>query len=328
MVLASVVPARAQIYESVGIRAQGMAGAFVAVADDASATWWNPAGLAGGAYFNTILEYNVAQNPKKALDAVGLPVPAWRSGVRGFAAAFPALGLSYYQLRVSEIQSLGPTDAAGLVREDQRRAPVLLSSLVLQQFGATVGQSVGNHLVLGATLKLARGRFALATTDLADASLDGAERLNGPVDTHGDLDLGAMAAFGTVRIGLAVKNVTEPTFQSGTAHVTVPRQARVGVAATSAGGGGRVTIAADGDLTRTSTPAGDERHAAVGLELMFRRRIGLRGGVAVNTVGDLRPVGSGGLSFALRSRLFLDAQATGGADQARRSWGAALRVTY
>ena len=36
----------AQTYESVGIRAQGMAGAFVAVADDATASWWNPAGLA------------------------------------------------------------------------------------------------------------------------------------------------------------------------------------------------------------------------------------------------------------------------------------------
>ncbi len=42
-------PASAQIYETVGIRAQGMAGAFVAVADDSTATWWNPAGLATGA---------------------------------------------------------------------------------------------------------------------------------------------------------------------------------------------------------------------------------------------------------------------------------------
>ena len=38
-------PSVAQTIESVGIRAQGVAGAFVAVADDATATWWNPAGL-------------------------------------------------------------------------------------------------------------------------------------------------------------------------------------------------------------------------------------------------------------------------------------------
>src|SRR4029453_5176655 len=39
--------AAAQVgFEPVGTRAQGMAGAFVAVADDATATYWNPAGLA------------------------------------------------------------------------------------------------------------------------------------------------------------------------------------------------------------------------------------------------------------------------------------------
>src|SRR5438094_8616567 len=37
---------RAQTFDQVGERAQGMGGAFVAVADDASAIYWNPAGLA------------------------------------------------------------------------------------------------------------------------------------------------------------------------------------------------------------------------------------------------------------------------------------------
>jgi len=40
----------AQIVESVGNRALGMGGAFVAVANDSTATWWNPAGLATGPY--------------------------------------------------------------------------------------------------------------------------------------------------------------------------------------------------------------------------------------------------------------------------------------
>jgi len=61
--LLAAAPASAQIYESVGIRAQGMAGAFVAVADDADATWWNPAGLAGGAYFSGVTEYGTLQDP-------------------------------------------------------------------------------------------------------------------------------------------------------------------------------------------------------------------------------------------------------------------------
>ena len=55
--------ATAQIYESIGIRAQGMSGAFVAVADDATTTWWNPAGLASGGYFNAILEFDRVEEP-------------------------------------------------------------------------------------------------------------------------------------------------------------------------------------------------------------------------------------------------------------------------
>jgi len=42
--------ASAQIIETVGERALGMGGAFVAVADDSSGTWWNPAALATGPF--------------------------------------------------------------------------------------------------------------------------------------------------------------------------------------------------------------------------------------------------------------------------------------
>jgi hypothetical protein len=330
--LVSVAPAAAQPYDSVGIRAQGMGGAFVAVADDATATWWNPAGLATGAVFNAILEYDTAQNPRQPLDTAGAALPSSRSSVRGFATAFPSLGLSYYRLRISEIRPFTPTTAGlDLSREDQRRAPVLLSSLVLQQFGATVGQSVGDHLVFASTLKLVRGAFASAGGDAASASLDNAAGLNGKAQTHGDLDLGAMAAFGPVRIGVAVKNVSQPTFQSGTDSVNLPRQARIGIAITPTRGRapGPMTVAFDADMTRTGAPTGDERRVAGGLELrLLRRHLAVRGGLSANTIGDARPVGSGGLSLALRSGLFVDAQTTAGSDQARQSWGAALRVTY
>ena len=41
---------RAQAIETVGERAMGMGGAFVAVADDSTATWWNPGALAAGPF--------------------------------------------------------------------------------------------------------------------------------------------------------------------------------------------------------------------------------------------------------------------------------------
>src|SRR5215831_18017258 len=57
--LALPTPARAQlVFESVGMRALGMAGAFVAVADDATATFWNPAGLPSGGPAGMTLEWN------------------------------------------------------------------------------------------------------------------------------------------------------------------------------------------------------------------------------------------------------------------------------
>src|SRR6266852_4844837 len=81
-------PVRAQPNEAVGIRAQGMGGAFVAVADDATATWWNPAGLATGPYFSGIVERGYARSPNEET----------RLGV---AFAVPSLGLSYYRVRLT-----------------------------------------------------------------------------------------------------------------------------------------------------------------------------------------------------------------------------------
>src|SRR4051812_15055865 len=92
-VLIAAAPAivTAQSSELIGIRAQGMAGAFTAVADDSSATWWNPAGLAGGAYFNGIIEYS---RPRVLPD----------DPIQGLSIAFPALGVSYYRLPLSQIR--------------------------------------------------------------------------------------------------------------------------------------------------------------------------------------------------------------------------------
>ena len=279
--------AGAQTADMVGVRALGMAGAFTAVADDATATWWNPAGLAGGAYFSAILEY-------------AHPTDRPGEGLRGVSLGFPALGLSDYRLPSSEVRPAiaiaGPVGS----RQDEGSLSV---------FGATVGQSIGNHLVVGSTVKLVSAG-----------------------ETKGGLDLGAMAVFGRARVGLMVRNVTEPEFGSGAEARKLRRNARAGAAFTTGTRGiiGDATVAFDADLVKTPTVRGDERRLAGGAELwMLKRRVGIRGGVSASTIGERRPTPSAGLSAALRPGTFVDAELTrGGADEGRRGWGIALRVTF
>jgi long-subunit fatty acid transport protein len=64
-------PARAQTFGGIGTRAEGMGGAFVAVADDASAVYWNPAGIATGATFD--LQVSAAKG-KTVFVGAALPV--------------------------------------------------------------------------------------------------------------------------------------------------------------------------------------------------------------------------------------------------------------
>ena len=278
----------AQSADMVGVRALGMGGAFTAVADDATATWWNPAGLAGGAFFSAIIEY-------------AHPIDRPGEGLRAVSLGFPALGISYYRVPTTELRpsiaTVGPVGS----REDEGSLSV---------FSATVGQSIGNHLVLGSTVKV----------------------LNALEDTEGGLDLGAMVMFGKMRAGLMVRNVTEPEFGSGAVVRKARRTARAGAAFTTGTRGaiGDATFAFDADLVKTPTVRGEERRMAAGGEFwMFTRRVGLRGGISASTIDERRWTPSGGVSAAIRQGTFVDAEFTDGeADEGRRGWAIALRVTF
>src|SRR5581483_7487047 len=96
---------------------------------------------------------------------------------------------------------------------------------------------------------------------------------------------------------------------------------------TSLGGG--VTADVDVDVSRTPTATGDERHVAAGVEAWnSSRRFAVRGGASANTVGDVRPAASGGVSVGVRPGMFVDAAGTAGSDNARRGWALGLRVTF
>jgi hypothetical protein len=283
-------PAEAQPADALGVRAQGMGGAFTAVADDATAAWWNPAGLAGGSYFSSVLEYGHLPNPTD-------------STTKAVFIAFPALGLSYYRLPISEMRPATSTGPGAAIRQDQG---------TLSELGVTVGQSLGNHFVVGSTLKVMTAG-----------------------QTHAGLDLGGMVTFGMARIGLSVRNVTEPTFGEGADALALKRQARAGFALSTGPRGviGTGAVAVDADLTTTVTAFGEQQRVALGGEIWTTQRVlGLRGGVSRNLVGSEETSLSGGASVAFRRQRsltsYVDGQVTAGSDETPRSWSVGVRLTF
>jgi hypothetical protein len=203
--------------------------------------------------------------------------------------------------------------------------------MVLNQFGATVGQSLGNHLVLGTTFKLVRGTIGTASASAEEASLDRAADLRGENETHADLDVGAMANFGGVRLGVSVKNLRAPEFGTGDDRQALRREARAGLAVVGRSRGvvNQLAIAVDADLTRTPSPVGDLRHVAAGIEAWtLQRRVGLRAGVSANTIGAARTAPSVGGSVALKAGMYVEGRWTLGSDESTHGWGAGLRVTF
>jgi hypothetical protein len=316
----------AQTFESVGVRAQGLAGAFVAVADDATASWWNPAGQAGGAYLSAVIEHGQTTEPANPSPAG----PGLRSTAGDIAVSFPAFGLSYYRLRISEIAAPASTAGDSAGRQDQGIAGSSVRSAFINQLGITVGQSLGDHLVVGSTLKLLRGGVSDATSTGA-APLDDADALDVPQQTKTSFDVGAMVTAGHLRLGAVVKNVTEPSFSGGLTPLVLERQARVGLSWRSVTHGLQkgATVAADADLTTTSTAVGDVRHVAGGMEFWTGKgRFGARGGVSANTIGATRPAASGGLSLSLTRGLTANVSRTVGRDDSVTGWSTSVSVAF
>ena len=322
--LAATVPVRvdAQSDAPIGVRAAGMGGAFVAVADDASAVFWNPAGLASGSYFTLVLDRNAVKTAEDATD------PRSRSGVC-VALGTPPLGVSYYRTRTTRVTTpVAIAEATG--GRNTTGAVVVLESLVAHHAGVTLVQSIGRGLAVGATLRFVRGLAAAGVPVTNDVSLD-AEDLIGRASNKFDADVGVMASTGTVKAGISVRNLFEPSFAvaGGGAPITLERRVRAGVAFVLPQS---VTVAADVDLTEVATSGGAWRDAAVGGEARLSPRAWARAGVHWNTAGDPRPgaapIGSLGGTYAVYRSMLADGQVSFGSRNGDRGWGLGARIVF
>ena len=130
-----------QVIETAGSRALGMGGAFVGVADDPTAVYWNPAGLASG-------------------PAAGITI-GWADFRTGDRTGAPAPGPGQ---RTSKFVSLGTLPGRIIVRALSRKCAHALfecaaarQDLLCLTYGVTFLQTVTQGLVIGSTVKYERG---------------------------------------------------------------------------------------------------------------------------------------------------------------------------
>ena len=303
-----------------------MAGAFVGVADDASAVYWNPSGLATGAFVSFVVMFGDSQTAPDGSE----PVAAERISGGIVALSLPPLGLGYY--RQVTYGTSAPTSAvsAPQSREEVRRSVQALATSVV---GVSLLQSVSDYVVVGATPKVVWGSAARGATAIlrAEEALDAAGDLDRVGTTTFDVDASVMLAVGSIRAGLVGRNLTAPSFAVSDAGeaIELGREARVG-AAWGAGWPGlaRVIVSADADLMSRQTPLGDRRDLAGGVETWWRgQTIGIRGGVRGSTVGETRTAVTGGVSYAVRPGFFVEAHLAHG-EKDERGWSVGARFGF
>jgi hypothetical protein len=310
------LPAQAQSDAPVGVRAAGMGGAFTAVADDASAVFWNPAGLASGSYFSLVADYNTLETSEDA------PARRDRSGLT-LAMGTPPFGLSYYQTSV--VTQNTPRHGS----ESNIPVPGHLERLVAHNVGVTLVQSITRSIAVASTVKWVHG-VASSTPAGSSVPFDSADELTSEGSDKFDADFGVMMAASGLKAGLSVRNAFEPSFDAagGGPPIELDRRIRAGVSMTLAPS---LILAADYDFTKTRTSGGRWRDAAFGVESHWTRRLWGRAGFHWNTAGDgapSAPIGSAGASFVVYGSIIADGQVSFGSSDGDRGWGVAARIVF
>ena len=310
---AMTAPVSAQTpFEMVGSRALGMGGAFVAVADDPSAVFWNPAGLASGQPAGATIEW-----VRFRFGDHDGPISAgpWRRSAKFVSLGTWPIGLSYANF--DEVRLVPGTDGTF----DSQRFST-------RQYGATVLQTLVDGLVIGTTLKYVRGTVASGPAleaTVADALDTGADR-DGVSSGTFDLDAGAMFDGRVFRLGWTMRNLRSPSFEgpAGTA-MELKRQSRLGLAIFPSDG---LIFAVDLDVNTADLSAGPRRMLAAGAEHLISPRVAVRGGARWNLEGERTAVGSVGASIAIKPGTWLDGHFTHGRARGERGFGFALRAGW
>jgi len=230
-----------------GARAASMGGAFTGVADDATAFYWNPAGIALGAFLGAGMYHG-----REHSDRGG---SVFEDRASGLSLEYTFMGVAFTQFR----QSVGVDgDHRGLDTFDV--AVSVLQSLPI------------DNLVVAGTIHYLSG-----TTSLGDMESG---------SNSWDVDLGVMyERNGVFRVGLMLSHLREARFVlPNDERLRVPRHARAGISVRLPQS---FLIAFDSDLSTQGPSSDPWREISLGAEkgLLDRRlfiRAGLRAEVGSN----------------------------------------------
>lgn len=198
----SLVSAAAAESRGFGARSLGMGGAFTAVADDATAAYWNPAGLSQVRYFSFTPSLGVKGDPQKAMDGLDLdnrsqlpPLTAGDAALDGMVGlnlnglGFNVMAYSDYHVVENTGETIGTADGS------------LAASV-------TLAREFTDVLALGTNVKYLHMKGLQINNDANDPSVPERNYVE-KADANGlAFDVGALFKLGkVVRVGAALRNL-------------------------------------------------------------------------------------------------------------------------
>jgi hypothetical protein len=280
VLIAVVLPATAAAQNRVihmGARAASMGGAFTGVADDATAFYWNPAGIAFGRFLSAGVYYGREESQRNG--------HLFEDRAGGLSLGYTFMGVALTQFR----ESSGDGD----VRLGLDTFDVAIS--VLQSLPV-------DNLVVAGNVHYLSGTTQVGGLESRSSSWD--------------VDLGLMYEPSLdLRLGLMLSHLREARFvlPDDDERLQVPRHARAGVSYRVAQS---FLIAFDVDVSEQSSGDDSWRELSLGVEKgFFDRRAFVRGGLRAETGSELgaRPAFSVGGGFQFW-KLELELAYTGASD--------------